>query len=242
MSQAFASSAAPNMSSLKTVELAVHNDFDAVQLFINPLLINNAEHRAEIVSALNATELIVVLHLSGLDPETFQLDLKERVAVESMISSLKNKVVPLVHYIEGMGISDIPVVNDQRVGLENSKTGIFDMEHIQRVQDLCNEVKIPFVLDFERILYTHSESEKVSIIGFVKRVVDSLDPDIDMLHLRDKTSWLLPSRKSACAYPEGINKNFTEEISRFHKSGGLVIWEFENLEQTLKSSKSLAHE
>lgn len=243
MTDAIASSSAPEMDNIKTVELAVTHGFEAVQLYMDPR-VRQQYYRTQLISNLMDTDLKVVLHLPNLNQQDFSIHPDDLSAAEEICYMLawKDPTV-LVHYEDRMTIKDIPLINQRPVAIENSKTRSFDPDHVRAALNLAREAGVPFVFDFGRILYARTtdgiEIDPEEIIYFIKEMIAELDPAVDVIHLTDKNSWDKSFRESACVFPEGINSAFIDELVHFDRAGGIIVWEFEDLEMTLASSKAL---
>lgn len=243
MAQALATASVSRWDNIETVKTALEYGFTTVQLFIDPL-VRQDKYRAELIQLLKSTQLILVLHLPDIEKENPDLNAEYIRITEEIVSTIDNKVTILIHHTEDMNEDSIPKILGKPVALENSKTGFYDPQSVTQPLELCRAVNVPFVFDWERILYTKqpdgtivSESE---IIVFIKSVLEVLDPSRDIIHLRDKFEWSIPYRQSITVFPKGINKAFIEEIKGFERAGGLVVWEYEQMDLTLASLKALA--
>lgn len=243
MTDAIASAAAPEMDNLATVELAVTHGFEAVQLYMDPR-VRQQHYRTQLISNLMDTDLRVVLHLPNLNQQDFSMHPDDINAAEEICYMLSWKApTVLVHYEEGMGVYDIPRINQYPAAIENSKTRSFDPDHVRAALNLARDAGVPFVFDFGRILYARTqegrEIDPQEIVYFIKEIIAELDPAVDIIHLTDKNSWDKTFRESACVFPQGINAAFIDELVEFDRAGGIIVWEYEDLEMTLASSRAL---
>ena len=87
-----------------------------------------------------------------------------------------------------------------------------------------------------RQLYVSDETQVQEGINYIKAQIKSLDPRKDVIHLDDKTSWILKFRDCMCALGDGVMQEFLEDIKNF---GGVIVFEHENLQMALDSLKAL---
>ncbi len=242
MSQALASASVPKWDNIETVKTALEHGFSTVQLFIDQSTLLSS-YKEQLIELLNTTNLAVILHLPDFDKTNLAFNDEYLKVAEEVISQLNNKVTVLIHHHKDMSEDNVPMILGKYVGLENSQTGFYTPESITIPFELCKKIKAPFVFDWERILYDKSADGRVvaelEITTFIKSIIISLDPSTDIIHLRDKLSLSQPYWKAMCAFPTGINKAFIQEIKDFEQAGGLIVWEYWDLNLTLESSKAL---
>src|SRR5258706_12710345 len=208
----------------RTIEEASQSGFDGVQLFLDPRY-RNPEYESSILENLNQSGLKLVLHL----PNTVT-DEDIHIA-ENIVESFPDARV-LIHYIPA---TELPNVNGTKVGWENSQIGPLSdemVEHLRGVEERVKKDNTFFVFDMGRILYAEGEEEIAKTIDFIRLKIASLDPTKDIIHLADKTSWVLKFRDCMCVLGEGVMVNFIEDIGKFE---GAIVFEHENLQMALQS-------
>ncbi len=207
----------------RTIEEAQKAGFKGVQLFLDPKY-RDRNYLESVLISLETSELGLVLHLPNIVEEDAQV--AERIVKEYP----ETKV--LVHYLPA---TELPVIEGTTVGWENSKIGPLSedmVEHLQKVKDKVFKDNTFYVYDMGRQLYASDESEVQRTIEFIRAEIRALDPKKDVIHLADKTSWILKFRDSMCALGDGIMKEFIDDINNFQ---GPIVFEHENLEMALKS-------
>ncbi|MEP7103319.1 MAG: hypothetical protein ABI721_01245 [Candidatus Dojkabacteria bacterium] len=263
MTSAFASSAAPDFDLIRTVEIAQENNFKSIQLYINEKYID-VEYLNDLIIAINKSDLeSVVIHLPNLN------DLTPGIinAVENIVN-LKSphlKVVGLIHYedeipiktihvpegVNGVAVkplfmNDIPKIPGLIIGVENSKTKVFDPKHVMRAFHMATLHHIPFVFDIGRIMYPRKKGGEIEqetineIYDFITILISQLDPSQDIIHLSGKTQFG-DFRSFSCALgaEDDITIPLIPVIKEFSDRGGIVVFEHEDLIQALESKKAL---
>lgn len=220
---------------IPTVRLAVQNSVGAVQLFLNDTFAGNQEYLANLVAELKSYDGEIILHL----PDDFKnISDTHLQAAEFIMDSFPDKDIKvLTHYQDGMTVLDIPKVNRQLVGIENSKTGSFDKNHVISAFALAKQAGTFFVFDHGRIMYKPDGIDENEIYEFIQRMIENLDPEKDILHSADKTSWTKRYRDSGTYLgdPAGIGFPLLAIIASFINIGGTVIFEQESEDEALHS-------
>lgn len=237
MPVALASSAVKDFDLRKTVEEAKKNGFKSVQLYIDSDKFDDP-YIEELINELRDINLEIVIHLRNL-PE---FNDKDRVQVERILNELPNrKIQILIHYFKGMTVEDVPYINGVKVGIENSKTGVFDPDHVEEAFELSRACNSYFVFDHGRILYAQSEEEAEKVINYIIEMINRLDPKKDIIHSADKRGWTLRF-KSSWTYlgdPQGKAYPLIDSLRSFHLKGGTIVFEHEDLEFAVKSKETL---
>jgi len=239
-----ASSALPKFDLKLTIEAAIQNGFEGVQLYLNEACLNE-KYITDLVELIESSALAnIVIHL----PDIEKLESEPRYidVAHDLCSAIGKgvRVLVLVHYVEDLEASTIKNISDgieQPVGIENSKTGGFYPESIILPFQLSRVLGSFFVYDIGRMFYASSEEETERIAAFTVQTIRDLDPTKDIIHLTGKTSWTKRFRECSCAY--GIEEDITPEIVKeavreFESSGGVIVFEHEDLQQALDSRRA----
>lgn len=236
---------------IPAVEHAIQENFDGVQLYVNEELLDPTI-RSQIVNKLLSSELSnVVFHLpnfNALTPDLVQ-------AVEDVIEQLPEGITwhALIHldYKSGdntieLKYSQVPKVGGRAVSIENSKTGVFDTQHVIRAISLARSLNSGFVFDIGRILYPNPDGEvnEIEVYKFIRSVIGLLNPKTDIIHTAGKLSWEKRFREAACAFGADGDITFPlrEQILDFHNRGGIVVFEHEDISMILQSRENLLEE
>lgn len=239
MTVGVASSIMPDFDTQRTVDFATENNCTAVQPFINEQL-RDQKYLDGLIERLKSNpNLDVILHLPNMD-KLEKADVEAAAQIENAL--LPRRVRTLVHYEEGMTVAQVPVVAGEKVGIENSLTGMHSHEaHKRHVLDaliLARETGSFFVFDPGRMMYRDSEMHDVQPIrDFILQIIKALDPAIDVIHMADKGSWDMRFREWPLAFPEGISDFMVRALQDFHEQGGVIIFEHEDAEMALASVK-----
>lgn len=231
---------------IPTIDFAEQNGISSIQLFLNDKFVGDEEYMIKVVEQLLASTKIhtVVIHL----PNDFR-EITESyiIRTEWLINLLPHKkFVVLTHYEEGMSKEDIPIVNGNRIAIENSKTGEFDRQHVLAALDLAREAEVPFVFDLGRIMYLDPESprfrgEVIQLFAFIEDMIGELDPNRDIIHAADKTDWKARFRDCWTYLGDLQGKAFPHipSLSRFSADGGVIIFEHEDTDLAWKSVQAI---
>lgn len=235
---------APHFGLLETVRLAAENNIPVVQLFVNVSL-DNPGYFDELVNLLKETGVKVVVHLPNLgrirDEDLYNvIDLYEAVP-DLMVGTL-------VHHQPSTDKVPVPegaykLFRDIPVAIENSVTGNFNEQSVYQAIQVARDLSVPFVFDPLRVMYLPEgqESRQLAVVRFIENIINQLDPEKDIIHLADKTSWTQPMREcvSALGGYEGVMFPVIPTIKEFIAKGGTVIMEHENVEMALASVEFL---
>ncbi len=212
----------------RTIEEANKVGFAGVQIFLDPKY-RNPDYLESILVSLENSNLGIVLHLPNIVEE-------EDVKIAEKIIREHPDAKVLIHYIPA---TELPNIIGTTVGWENSKIGPLNEEmltHMEEVKQKVAQNNTFFVYDMGRQLYANDETQIQESINYIRAQIKSLDPKKDVIHLADKTSWVLKFRDSMCALGDGIMQEFVEDIRNFK---GVVVFEHENLQMALDSLKAL---
>jgi hypothetical protein len=222
----------------ETVRVAEENSAGAVQLYVNKKAKEDSEYARRLTAALAETDMTIIVHLPNKD----KLDETDIAFAEKLEQNLRGKDVrTLIHYEEGMRVEDVPLVNGYPVGIENSKTGVFDAGHVKDAFLLARMAGSFFVFDHGRIMYADENSPPGKIITFIKKMISALNPGIDIIHTGDKTNWYDSFGKAQCAFGDenGIAMPLLPDLQDFSRKGGVVIIETEDEEMGLRALERL---
>jgi len=245
------SGAIPGFHLLPAIEHAKEDKFDGVQLYVNQEMLDPSTRNQIAAELINSELTNVVFHLPDYNNITPELI----AATEEVIAQLPHSMrwSALIHLgykqdSEPMELkySQVPTVAGRAVSIENSKTGVFDKDHVIRAISLARSLNAGFVFDLGRILYPNDEGvvDDVEVYKFIRGVIGVLDPTKDIIHTAGKLSWEKRFRDSAAAF--GADGDITyplkEVILRFHQAGGIVVFEHEDKDMILQSRENLLRE
>ena len=83
-----------------------------------------------------------------------------------------------------------------------------------------------------RLLYASGHEEEERTIRFIREQIRALNPRKDVIHLADKTSWVVKFRNCMCVLGEGVMREFLPDIRSFR---GVVVFEHEDLNMAKES-------
>lgn len=210
---------------VRTIEEAKRGQFAGVQLFLDPRY-RDVNYRNALFEILRQSGLGLVLHLPNIvQPEDI-------TAAEAIVHEFPDAKV-LIHYIPA---TQLPKIPGTTVGWENSQVGPLTdeiLQHLEEVKRRVAEDNTFFVFDMGRQLYTENdETDPQKTIDYIKRIIRSLDPTNDVIHLADKWGWTMSFRETMCVLGEGLMAYFIDDIRAF---AGVVVFEYENLDMAIKS-------
>ncbi len=190
----------------------------------------------------------LLLHLPDrLDNEGF--DIEAAAALAEAFPKMK----PFIHYDPDVST---PQINGKPVGYENGakgfKTSFEDNKaHVSETLAKTREEETFFVFDIGRLTYDNTENQmfgtRQEVAEFIAEIMGQLDPNQDVLHINDKTTWHQHPRDARCIVGEGIlAKSIFEDgscildlVCEFIYQGGVVVPEYETLAQTAQSFQAL---
>lgn len=247
----FHTGASQGFKILPAVDFAIENNFDGVQIYINEEILEPSVRHA-LVTKLNESNLTnVVFHLPDYNNLTEELV----NALNSIVDELSPQIrwEALIHFGYNdngntlvLSITEIPKIGGKRVSIENSKTGVFDPEHVKRAMSFARMLNTGFVFDIGRILYPNSKGivDPQETYNFITRTINLLDPAKDIIHVAGKSAWELKFREAPAVFgsPEDITTPTIEILREFEKRGGIVVFEHEDRDMILKSRENLLTE
>lgn len=217
---------------IPTMELALRENHGAVQIYLNDAFCTT-EYLEQLLPLIAQFKGTIILHL----PDRGALHETHLAAATTIVSGFLDKDIRvLIHYEEGMVAEDVPAILDKKVGLENSKTGVFDPIHVLEALRLARSMGTFFVFDHGRIMYGSAYSADL-LYQWIQAVIEELDAENDIMHSADKTSWDLRYRESSTHLGDvdGVGYSLVAALRNFHLDGGVIIFEQENLDQALRS-------
>jgi len=236
---------------LPAIEHAKEDEFDGVQLYVNTEILE-LETQQQIVAQLSDSNLSnVVFHLPDYNNITTELVAATEAVIAQLPPTMRWHALIHLGYRQGqepfeLKYSQVPTVAGRAVSIENSKTGVFDKDHVIRAASLAKSLNAGFVFDIGRILYPDDEGivDEVEIYNFISTMIGMLNPQTDIIHTAGKLAWEKRFRDAACAFgAEGdITYPLKEAILKFHNAGGIVVFEHEDREMILQSRKNLLTE
>lgn len=210
----------------RTIDEAVKHDFDGVQLFLDPKY-RDPLYRSEIFKRIDENpSLGIIIHLPNI---VSQEDIEAAEDIAQKIPEARF----LIHYKPTV---EIPEINNVLAGWENSEIGKFGPDQVGHIDEVKKQAKKDntfFVFDFGRMMYLEEgDIGKEEALRFIREEINALDPKKDIIHLADKTSWVLKFRDSMCALGDGICGDLLENILSYE---GIVVFEHEDLQMAIDS-------
>lgn len=215
----------------RTIEEAQKAGFDGVQLFLDPRY-REEGYADTVIDTLKASGLKLILHLPNTVEEA-DIRVAERIVTQFPTAKV------LIHYIP---TTELPKVQGTKVGWENSRVSPLDEEqlaHLAAVRQKVQDDDTFYVFDMGRPLYAATPEDQKRTIQHIKDEIAKLDPTKDVIHLADKSDWVMKFRDCMCVLGEGVMREFMDDIRAF---SGPVVFEHENLQMALDSLKVLKGE
>lgn len=210
---------------VRTIEEAVKAGFDGVQLFLDPRY-RDPDYRTRIFDTLSDKKLGVVVHLPNVVTD------EDKELAEALAQELPDARF-LIHYEPTVKKPDLKGI---LAGWENSRVGKLDEEmlgHVEATKTQARKDNTFFVFDFGRMMYLEEDGiGHQEVLQYIRDEIGQLDPEKDVIHMTDKTSWVLKFRDCACIVGDGICADLLPDILSYE---GIVVFEHENLEQAIKS-------
>lgn len=218
-----------NYEAMRTIDEAKRYGFYGVQFFVNQDY-KGTSYIDELADRLRKEGLRGILHL----PNVARLS-EEQMEMADDFALNTNEGKILIHYLPATAM---PLIRGARVGWENSVDKP-DTEHVDEVRRRVIWDDTFMVYDFGRQMNTTNRAEQKKVTLYIGKVLQTLRPTEDIIHVAGKKSWEGSFREEMCSLQESIEAAFLPQIREQVYQGLRIVFEHERLDLAVKSLKAL---